>query len=76
MYIAMDKGPINDRHVLILPIEHRSNSLALSAGAYIELERYLSALRSCFASKVCFSRPTLLPIICAREFAPEKTASP
>ena len=52
MYIAMDKGPINDQHVLILPIEHRSNSLALSANAYAELERYLSALRSYFASKV------------------------
>ena len=52
MYIAMDKGSINDQHVLILPIEHRSNSLSLSASAYMELERYLSALRSCFASQV------------------------
>lgn len=52
----MDKGPINGQHVLVLPIEHRPNSLSLSPTAYIEVERYLSALRSCFASQV---RPNL-----------------
>jgi len=52
MYMALDKGPINPQHVLLLPIEHRSNSLALSAGAFSEMERYLSALRTCFASQV------------------------
>lgn len=52
MYIAMDKGPITTGHTLVLPIEHRPNSLELSPPAYSELERYLSALRSCFASQV------------------------
>ena len=51
-YVALDKGPINPHHVLILPIEHRSSSLTLSSAAFGELERYLSALRTCFASKV------------------------
>lgn len=52
MYLAMDKGPINPHHVLILPIEHRANTLDLSSAAYGELERYFSALRTCFASQV------------------------
>ena len=52
MYVAMDKGPINAQHVLILPIEHRSSSLDLSPAAFSELERYLSALRTCYAAKV------------------------
>ena len=52
MYVAVDKGPINAQHVLILPIEHRSSSLDLSPAAFTELERYLSALRTCYAAKV------------------------
>ena len=64
MYIAMDKGPINGQHVLILPIEHKSNSLALSAGAHAELERYLTALRSFFASKVRHSSCKEAPPAC------------
>ena len=59
MYVAMDKGPINKHHVLLLPIEHRANSLALSSAAYLELERYLSALRTCFASQASKSQASL-----------------
>ena len=51
-YVAVDKGAITDSHVLVLPIEHWPSSLHLSASAYSEMERYLSALRSCFAAKV------------------------
>ena len=50
--MAVDKGAITDSHVLVLPIEHWPSSLHLSASAYAEMERYLSALRSCFAAKV------------------------
>ena len=48
----MDKGAITDSHVLVLPIEHFPSSLHLSASTYTEMERYLSALRSCFAAQV------------------------
>lgn len=51
-YVAVDKGAITDSHVLVLPIEHFPSSLHLSASTYAEMERYLSALRSCFASQV------------------------
>ncbi len=54
--MAVDKGAITDSHVLVLPIEHWPSSLHLSASAYAEMERYLSALRSCFAAKVQLTR--------------------
>ena len=50
--MALDKGAITDSHVLVLPIEHFPSSLHLSASAFAEMERYLSALRTCFASQV------------------------
>ncbi|CAK0784495.1 hypothetical protein CVIRNUC_007699 [Coccomyxa viridis] len=50
-YVALDKGAITDSHVLVLPIEHFPSSLHLSASAFAEMERYLSALRTCFASQ-------------------------
>lgn len=51
-YVAVDKGAITDSHVLVLPIEHFPSSLHLSVSTYAEMERYLSALRSCFAAQV------------------------
>ena len=50
--MAVDKGAITDSHVLVLPIEHFPSSLHLSPSTYAEMERYLSALRSCFAAQV------------------------
>ena len=50
-YLALDKGQINSRHVLMLPIEHFPSTLALSPSAYAEIERYLAALRACFAAQ-------------------------
>ena len=50
--MALDKGAITDSHVLVLPIEHFPSSLHLSASAFAEMERYLSALRTCFGSQV------------------------
>ena len=53
---------ITDSHVLVLPIEHFPNSLHLLASTFAEMERYLSALRSCFASQVlptCQCHPML-----------------
>ena len=48
----MDKGPITDQHVLVLPVEHFPSQLALPPSAFAEVERFLSALRTCFASQV------------------------
>ena len=50
--MAVDKGTIVDGHVLILPIEHYPSQLTLSPSAFSDMERYLSALQSCFASQV------------------------
>ncbi|MEW5297133.1 MAG: hypothetical protein WDW36_000361 [Sanguina aurantia] len=49
-YLALDKGPISDEHVLIIPVDHYASSMALTPLCYGEVERYLSSLRSCYAS--------------------------
>ena len=51
-YCAIDKGAINGAHVLLLPIEHFASSLACSANAWAEMQRYLSALKASAASQV------------------------
>lgn len=51
-YMVCDKGPINPMHVLILPVEHQASCVSVPASTYAEIERYLSALRSAFASQV------------------------
>eukprot|EP00891_Asterochloris_glomerata_P004628 jgi/Astpho2/4628/e_gw1.00067.405.1_t len=50
-YLAIDKGAINDNHVLLVPIEHYPSTLTCSPNFHAEMERYLSALRSCFAAQ-------------------------
>ncbi|GLC41621.1 hypothetical protein PLESTB_000695700 [Pleodorina starrii] len=50
VYLAVDKGPITSEHVLLVPIDHHPASVALSPTCFAEMERYLSALRSMFAS--------------------------
>ena len=37
--------------MLVLPIEHFPSALALSPSAFAEIERYLAALRACFAAQ-------------------------
>jgi len=49
-YVVLDKGPINDTHVLILPIEHHACSIDLPPSTLHEIARYTSALSSYFAS--------------------------
>ena len=53
--MAVDKGAIDDGHVLVLPIEHFPNSLGVPASTYAEMDRYLSALRSCYAAQASAS---------------------
>ncbi len=49
-YVVLDKGPINDTHVLVLPIEHHACSIDLPPSTLHEIARYTSALSSYFAS--------------------------
>ena len=49
-YVVLDKGPINDTHVLILPIEHHACTLDLPSSTLHEVARYMSALSSYYAS--------------------------
>ncbi len=60
-YCAMDKGAINEGHVLLLPIEHYASSLACSANAWAEMQRYLSAFKACAASHVISPCPDANP---------------
>ncbi len=53
----MDKGAINEGHVLLLPIEHYASSLACSANAWAEMQSYLSAFKACAASQVTSPLP-------------------
>ena len=48
----MDKGAINDTHVLICPIEHYPSGMHMPASALAEAEAYLKALEACFAAQV------------------------
>ena len=50
-YVAVDKGPISDLHVLILPVEHYACGLDTPATTAAEIDRYLSSLKSCFAAQ-------------------------
>lgn len=38
--MCMDKAPIDDMHVQVIPIEHFPSSLALPESAHHEMERY------------------------------------
>ena len=50
--MAIDKGPIDETHVLILPIDHYASSLSMPPSAQAEAEAYLRALEACFAAQV------------------------
>jgi len=51
-YLALDKGPINSPfHLLAVPIDHLSCTLDLKDSTFAELERYMGAVASCFASQ-------------------------
>ncbi len=65
--MAVDKGAIMDGHVLVLPIEHYPSQLSLSASAFSEMERYLSALRSCFAAQVHIASGLAVRASCSRK---------
>jgi hypothetical protein len=72
--VAVDKGAIVDGHVLVLPIEHYPSQLSLSASSFSEMERYLSALRSCFAAQASLAWCAMPcgPSHCAPEGVPSQ----
>eukprot|EP00210_Caulerpa_lentillifera_P001468 g1409.t1 len=50
-YLTVDKGPIVDEHVLIIPTSHYPSTLRLTDSCYEEMELYLTGLRALFASE-------------------------
>lgn len=56
--MAIDKGPVNERHVLILSITHIPSVAQLSDDAWPELLKFKSALKQFFEGRgevVCFT---------------------
>ncbi|KAM4523006.1 CWF19-like protein 1 [Fundulus diaphanus] len=50
-YLALAKGPLTPRHVLILPIGHYQSVVELSSEVVEEMEKYKSALKGFYKSK-------------------------
>lgn len=50
-YIALAKGPVNNHHALILPINHVQSSALLSEEHFQELELFKRALKKFYESK-------------------------
>ena len=66
VYMALPKGPINEGHILLVPIDHNVSSFAVAnSDVRNEIDAYLSALRAYFASKkmkiVCFEHNIVRP---------------
>ena len=63
-YCALDKGPITEDHVLVVPIDHVPCSMALKDSELAEVSKYFRALTRCFAAKgldlVMFERYLML----------------
>lgn len=49
-YIALAKGPVNNHHVLILPVEHIQSAAQLSEDHFQELELFKRSLKKFFES--------------------------
>ena len=47
-YLALPKGPLNDNHLLILPIAHHRCALELPEEVAEEIEKFKSCLRKMF----------------------------
>ena len=47
-YLALPKGPLNDNHLLILPIAHHRCALELPEEVAEEIEKFKSSLRKMF----------------------------
>eukprot|EP01023_Acetabularia_acetabulum_P027714 TRINITY_DN26243_c0_g1_i4.p2 TRINITY_DN26243_c0_g1~~TRINITY_DN26243_c0_g1_i4.p2 ORF type:complete len:281 (-),score=50.48 TRINITY_DN26243_c0_g1_i4:973-1815(-) len=60
MYLALDKGPVDETHVVLIPVEHCPSMLEFSNNCYQEFVRYMEALRDFFNDQnkdvLCFER--------------------
>jgi diadenosine tetraphosphate (Ap4A) HIT family hydrolase len=52
-YVAADKGPLADGHMLLLPIQHVASLVELPREADAELETLMSAVQRCYAASGC-----------------------
>ncbi|EFJ14443.1 hypothetical protein SELMODRAFT_445909 [Selaginella moellendorffii] len=50
-YVALAKGPLMDKHMLIVPIEHTPSAVCVSREVEKELEMYKDSLRKFFESQ-------------------------
>lgn len=50
-YVTVDKGPIVDEHVLVIPTSHYNSTLLVPESCYEEMELYLTGLRALFAAE-------------------------
>ncbi len=50
-YLAVDKGPVDPTHVLLLPIEHYPSLVSLPQQTFDEAQRYLQALQTAYAAQ-------------------------
>lgn len=51
-YLALDKGPINDTHCLLVCVEHFPNTLTLSTDQQLsDFEKIIKSLSAAFASR-------------------------
>lgn len=50
-YCALAKGPLVEDHVLVIPVEHCSNTLSLKSEAEKELQRFKDALKAYFKNQ-------------------------
>eukprot|EP01024_Parvocaulis_polyphysoides_P050140 TRINITY_DN4883_c1_g1_i4.p2 TRINITY_DN4883_c1_g1~~TRINITY_DN4883_c1_g1_i4.p2 ORF type:complete len:237 (-),score=58.26 TRINITY_DN4883_c1_g1_i4:197-907(-) len=60
MYLALDKGPVDDTHVVLVPVEHCPSMLEFTESCYAEFVRYIESLREFFNDQnkdvLCFER--------------------
>eukprot|EP01026_Neomeris_dumetosa_P072220 TRINITY_DN7345_c1_g1_i6.p2 TRINITY_DN7345_c1_g1~~TRINITY_DN7345_c1_g1_i6.p2 ORF type:complete len:271 (-),score=41.78 TRINITY_DN7345_c1_g1_i6:388-1101(-) len=60
MYLALDKGPVDNTHVVLVPVEHSPCMLEFSDTCFQEFMKYLDSLRQFFDTQnkdiMCFER--------------------
>ena len=51
IYMALSKGPLNEGHVLLMPIDHEASFVGLDSTSQAELTAFIEALRKFYESK-------------------------
>ena len=66
-YLALAKGPMIKDHLLIIPINHLSNSMKFPVGVRKEIDRYLICLEK------CYEKENKILLICDRNLPTQYT---